>query len=111
MKVQVTQMSQVRILVVEDEPLIRMFMVDSLEDAGFLAEEAGTAGEAMSKIEHQDPPFAAGIIDVGLPDRPGDALAGELRVKWRDLPIIIASGHDEHELARQFSQDHFMGVL
>ena len=51
------------------------------------------------------------IIDVGLPDGPGDLLAGELRAKWRDLPIIIASGHDEHELARQFSQDHFVGVL
>ncbi len=88
-----------------------MFMGDSLEDVGFLADEAGTAGEAMSKIENQTPPFAAVIIDVGLPDRPGDVLAGELRAKWAELPIIIASGHDEQELARKFNQDRFMGVL
>src|SRR5271154_973166 len=98
-------MSLVRILVVEDEPLIRMFVVDTLEDAGFLVEEAGSATEALAKVGSESPVFAAVIVDVGLPDRPGDSLAAELRTKWAELPIIIASGHDRTALLARFKDD------
>jgi DNA-binding response OmpR family regulator len=104
-------MSKDRILVVEDEPLIRMFVVDSLEDAGFQVEEAGNASEAMAKTESENSIFAAVIVDIGLPDRPGDLLAADLRAKWAELPIIIASGHDRNELARRFNSDGRVGVL
>lgn len=109
--VQHTVMPGTRILVVEDEPLIRMFVVDTLEDAGFQVEEAGGAVEAMEKMASDNSSFAAVIIDVGLPDRPGDVLAGELRAQWAALPILIASGHDRNELARRFNNDGRIGVL
>jgi DNA-binding response OmpR family regulator len=109
--VQHTLMPGTRILVVEDEPLIRMFVVDTLEDAGFQVEEAGGAVEAMEKMASGNSSFAAVIIDVGLPDRPGDVLAGELRTQWAELPILIASGHDRNELARRFKDDGRIGVL
>jgi DNA-binding response OmpR family regulator len=88
-----------------------MFVVDSLKDAGFEVEEAGTASEAMEIGVSQSAAFAAVIVDVGLPDRPGDVLAAEMRTKWAELPIIIASGHDRNELARRFSADERVGVL
>ena len=105
------RMSLGRILVVEDEPLIRMFVVDTLEIAGFQAEEAGTAAEALAKIASETPFFAAVIIDVGLPDRPGDSLCAELRSRWAELPIIIASGQDRAALAGRFKDDGYIGVL
>jgi DNA-binding response OmpR family regulator len=104
-------MSIARVLVVEDEPLIRIFIMDSLEDAGFAVEEAGSASEAMTKLESMQAACAAVIVDVGLPDRPGDILAAELRTAWPELPIIIASGHDKNEFARHFTADRFVGVL
>ena len=104
-------MSLVRILVVEDEPLIRMFVVDTLEDAGFHVEEAGSAAEALAKVVSESPLFAAVIVDVGLPDRPGDLLAAELRTSWAELPIIIASGHDRTALVSRFKDDGHIGVL
>ncbi len=100
-----------RILVVEDEPLIRMFILDTLEDAGFQAEEAGSAGAAMAKVDSENRPFAAVVIDVGLPDQPGDVLAANLRARWRDLPIIIATGHDRRELPPPLTHDEYIGVL
>jgi DNA-binding response OmpR family regulator len=109
--VQHTLMPPTRILVVEDEPLIRMFVVDTLEDAGFLVDEAGGAVEATTKMAADHSSFAAVIIDVGLPDRPGDVLAGEFRTQWAELPILIASGHDRNELARRFKDDGRIGVL
>jgi len=106
-----SNMTQNRILVVEDEPLIRMFVVDCLEDAGFKVEEAGSSSEAMSQVASETLPFAAAIVDVGLPDRPGDQLAAEIRARWPELPIIIASGHDRNELAKRFIGDGRVGVL
>ena len=40
-----------RVLIVEDEVLIRMLAVDMLEDLGFAIDEAGTAAEALQKLK------------------------------------------------------------
>jgi CheY-like chemotaxis protein len=92
----------VRILLVEDEPLISMMTAEMLEDAGCVAEEAATAAEAMSKLTEQ---FAAAIIDLGLPDRPGDELTREVRQQFPDMPVVIATGRDSNEVARVFAGD------
>ncbi len=101
----------VRILIVEDEPLIRLFVVDSLEEFGFEVVEAENAAEAVTKLTAEAGSVGAAIIDVGLPDRPGDALAEELRTLWPNLPIVIASGRDRNEFAKRFSQDRRISVL
>ncbi|MGN6549392.1 MAG: response regulator [Pararhizobium sp.] len=83
-----------RVLVVEDEPLIRMIAVDALEMGGFLVEEAGSAREALTKLESGGIRIDAALVDVGLPDRQGDVLAEEMRALRPDLPIVFASGYD-----------------
>ena len=100
-----------RILIVEDEALIRLFVADTLEDAGFRPEEADTAAQAASKLDAENPGFAAAIIDLGLPDKPGDVLADETRARWPDLPIVIASGRDRNELVHRFNGDSRIAVL
>jgi DNA-binding response OmpR family regulator len=104
-------MSPVRILIVEDEPLIRLFVADILEDAGFAIVEAANAEEAIRQLGPGSPLFDAVIIDVGLPDKRGDVLADELRVKWKELPIVIATGHDKNVLAQRFGDDGRVRVL
>lgn len=104
-------MSPVRILVVEDEPLIRLFVADILADAGFTVEEAANAAEAIRQLGPDAIPFDAAIIDVGLPDKRGDVLADELRKTWKVLPIVIASGHDKNVLAQRFGHDDHVRVL
>lgn len=91
-----------RILLVEDEPLISMMTAEMLDDAGFAVEEAGTAAEAMNKLTE---PFTAAVIDLGLPDRPGDDLTRELRRLFPDMPVVVASGRDRGEVARVFADD------
>jgi DNA-binding response OmpR family regulator len=104
-------MPPVRILVVEDEPLIRLFVADILEDAGFTVEEAANATEAIERLAPNSVPFDAIIIDVGLPDQRGDRLADEIRRMWKELPIVIASGHDKNVLAQSFAGDDRVRVL
>lgn len=98
------------ILVVEDEILVRVFAVDALEDAGFRVEQAGTATDAMRTLRSAGD-IQAALVDVGLPDRPGDQLAGEMRAVRADLPIVIASGRSEGELRERFAGDAHIAIL
>jgi CheY-like chemotaxis protein len=100
-----------QILLVEDEVLVRMFAVDVLEDSGFKVAEADNAAEALSKLQALQHCIKAVIIDLGLPDRPGDAVAADIRALHSELPILIASGRSEHELKEQFSADKRVAVL
>jgi DNA-binding response OmpR family regulator len=104
------QSGPARILIVEDEMLVRMFAVDALEDVGFQVLQAGDAGEATSALAAALD-VAAVIVDMGLPDRPGDQLAAEMRAKLEHLPILIASGRSERELKDRFAADKRIGVL
>jgi two-component SAPR family response regulator len=49
-----------------------------------------------------DKNVCAAIIDVGLPDRRGDALVAEMRAIKPSLPIVIASGYEEERLRDRF---------
>lgn len=100
-----------RILIVEDELLVRMFAVDALEDAQFQVEQAGSAAEALRSFSQFGEELAAVIIDLVLPDRSGDELAVELRSLRADVPILIASGRSEREIRDRFAQDTHVGVL
>lgn len=87
------------ILLVEDETLIRMVAAEGLEALGFAVEEAGTAAEALARLGLMADRIEAAVIDLGLPDRKGDALAVEIRAERERLPIVIASGYGEASVA------------
>jgi len=100
-----------RILVVEDEPLVRIVAVDSLTALGFEVEEAATAAEAREKLAREGPGFDAALIDVGLPDIRGDALVPEVRARYPELRIVVATGYAEADLAGWFASDSQTGFL
>jgi CheY-like chemotaxis protein len=81
------------VLVVEDDPLIRMVIVDLLEELGTKAEEAGSTADALAVMQRTGERIDAAIIDLGLPDGSGHDLALSLRQGRPGLPIIIATGY------------------
>lgn len=85
-------------LLVEDEALVAALAADALEELGFQIVEAATARSALELATAGVGTFTLAIIDVGLPDGRGDALAIELRQLRADLPIIIATGYGEESL-------------
>jgi len=99
------------ILFVEDEALVRMFAVDSLEEAGFRVEQAGSGTEALARLRELQSEVAAIVIDLGLPDRPGDEVASEMRALLAGVPILIASGRSERELRQRFSVDERVAIM
>lgn len=87
-----------RVLVVEDEVLIRMLAVDMLEDLGFVADEAGNAAEALQKLQASDADYTMIFLDIGLPDKRGDDLIKEVRTFNPGIPLLIASGESNVDL-------------
>ncbi len=92
-----------RILIVEDDMLVRMVAVEVLSEAGFEVEEAASADEAVNRLRTSPHGFDAAILDFGLPDRRADQLALELRALRPHLPLVIASGYDEGDMRRRFA--------
>ncbi|MBU2359166.1 MAG: response regulator [Alphaproteobacteria bacterium] len=80
------------VLVVEDEPLIRMDAVDMITNAGFWTYEASSADQAIALMDqHAD----IGILftDIEMPGTmDGLKLAAYVRDRWPPVLIIIASG-------------------
>jgi two-component system KDP operon response regulator KdpE len=79
------------VLVVDDEAPIRRFVRASLVSEGFRVVEAGTAAEAVAKLETERPDVI--ILDLGLPDRDGISLTRDVR-EWSRVPIVVLSVRD-----------------
>lgn len=79
-----------KVLVIEDEALIRLTTVDLLSDMGLDVSEAATASEARSLMTRTR--FDILVTDVTLPDGSGLDLAQEARQQHPEMRIIVASG-------------------
>jgi CheY-like chemotaxis protein len=94
-----------RILVVEDEMLVRMLVVETLNDRGYKTVEAATFQEALQQFQRIGDGLAGAIVDLGLPDKPGDELVKEIRASKPDLPILLATGYGADAIRERLAQD------
>jgi len=82
------------ILVVEDEPLIRMALADYLQDRGFKVFEAASAGEAMRFLCYGETEVSLIFSDIQLgPGCDGIDLAVWSKVHFPHVRIALASGN------------------
>jgi len=81
------------VLVVDDEKNIRRTLRMVLEAEGYAVSEAESAEQALDVLKAE--PVDLGIFDIRLPGMDGLALLSKARELWRDLPVIVISGHAE----------------
>jgi CheY-like chemotaxis protein len=80
------------ILVVEDEPLLRLFAAEMIEDAGYAVIDVGSAGEAIAVLELRSDVRVV-FTNVDMPGEiDGIKLAAHVRDRWPPIEIIITSG-------------------
>jgi len=100
-----------RILVVEDEIMIRMLAVDMLLDFGYECDEAGNAAEAMEHLRASGGKYVLVLLDIGLPDKRGDDLIKDIRGIDAKIPLLVASGEDEAALKSRLKSFAPIGFL
>ncbi|MDF2642414.1 MAG: response regulator receiver [Pseudomonas sp.] len=101
------------ILVVEDDNIVRMLIVDVLEELEYQVLEAADAAEALAFVEDPSTHIDLMMTDQGLPDMKGTELAPKVRALRPDLPVLFASGYSEnidvpdgmHSIGKPFSID------
>jgi CheY-like chemotaxis protein len=111
---------QAPILVVDDEPGIRMVLSMALEDDGFTVETASNGREAMDHIAQRRPSLV--LLDLQMPVMTGWEVLNELRDTSVDVPVVFMSAgyrvKDEAKrcgvagyLAKPFELDALMDVV
>ena len=84
------------VLLVEDEPLIREIMTETLLEAGHQVAEARTGDEAMELIRRSPKQFIALVTDFHMPGSfDGAEVAARIRACVPGIPVVIASGRPE----------------
>ncbi|MCB8819946.1 response regulator [Microvirga rosea] len=82
------------VLLVEDEPLVRMAAADELEEAGFQVLEAGNADVALAVLEVRSDEVHVLFTDVDMPgSMDGMALAEQVYRRWPHVLLLISSGN------------------
>ncbi|MGK7313520.1 MAG: response regulator [Candidatus Longimicrobiales bacterium M2_2A_002] len=87
-----------RVLVVDDEPNVRLYLAQILQDAGFRVETAADGEEALTKIRADPPDFIS--LDLVMPRKSGHKLLYELRRdrELAEIPVLIVTAHARDEL-------------
>lgn len=81
-----------KVLVVEDEPIIRLGLVSSIEDAGYAVIEASSADEAIRFLD-RDSEVRVIVTDVDMPgSMDGIRLAHYVRGRWPPIQLLVISG-------------------
>ncbi len=84
--------SDFTVLIVEDEPLIRVHLVSTLEGKGCKTLEASSAKEAIGVLErHRE--ITAVFTDIQMPGpMDGIQLAQYIRRRWPPIVVVVSSG-------------------
>lgn len=82
-----------RLLLIEDDVSLADGMKTALKRAGYAVDHAATAGDALRYLEGG--PVDIAVLDLGLPDRDGLELLGDMRRLRPELAVLILSARDQ----------------
>jgi DNA-binding NtrC family response regulator len=88
-----------RVLVVDDEPLIRWSLSQALEDGGFVVEQASNAAEALTRAA-RDGSFDIVFLDFRLPDSDDLTLLAGVRQALPAAAVILMTAYSTPEVAQ-----------
>jgi len=98
------------VLVVDDEPTVRMLVTEVLEDLGYTAIEAAD-GMAGLQVLQSDVRIDLLVTDVGLPGMNGRQVADAARVSRPDLRVLFITGYAENAVLSHGHLDPGMHVM
>jgi DNA-binding response OmpR family regulator len=84
-----------RLLFVDDDPILREFALVHLTTAEARVETAGDGLEALAAVERQAPDMI--LLDLEMPNLDGFGVLEKLRAdtRYRDLPVVVVTGRED----------------
>ena len=95
-------MSHKRLLIVDDEPHVRMTLKQMLEDAGYDVATAESGPVALDHLGDNDCDLV--LLDVRMPGLDGFEVLDRLNEERPDLPVVIVTAHGTRTSRRTRSQ-------
>ena len=90
-----------RILVVEDEAMVRRMACHALEDHGYTVLEAADGQAALEVLTSARPPVDLILCDIAMPRLSGPLMGAALAEGLPQMPILFMSGYPRHEVIRR----------
>lgn len=84
-----------RILVVDDEALVRSAVARSLSKAGHVVEQCSSGAEALQRIRNAQVSYDLMLLDLSMPGMSGESVLGTLGIEQPDLPVVVLTGFVE----------------
>jgi DNA-binding response OmpR family regulator len=84
-----------RVLLVEDDPLIGRSLTRAFEGSGIAIDWTRTGDEALLALSAT--PYSTVLLDLGLPDRAGLDVLKDMRRRKDATPVLIITAHDDIE--------------
>jgi two-component system CheB/CheR fusion protein len=100
-----------RVLVVEDEEVVRKYLERCLQRAGAQTVGCSSATEALEFLESAEAQIDVLHLDLGLGDDSGLDLLHDIREKRGHVPALIYSGYDADEVAQKAASLPAVSVL
>jgi len=101
-----------RILVVEDEPLVRAGVVRQLQSLGYSVSQASDGGTGIASFEAAPQPYDLLLTDIVMPGRMnGRAFADEVARRWPKTRVVFISGYAENAVLHDGQADDGVLVL
>lgn len=97
-----------RVLIVEDDDLVADAMMTALASVHIVVHRVASGSAAADAVESFQPGLV--VLDYGLPDMSGAAVYQLLRERWKDLPIVFATGHADAARLREEVGDSALQV-
>ncbi len=94
-----------RILLVEDEEMVRAVTAELLSRAGYSVVAANDGEEALRVLDEADRPFDLLFTDLMMPRMTGTELADRLHARGIDLPVVYSSGYAQNVLGDREPDD------
>ena len=86
--------TRARVLVAEDDPLVRAMLERLLVELGYSVRSARHGQEALDLALGSSEPFDLVITDVRMPKMSGPELGRRLEERWPGIPVLYVSGYD-----------------
>ena len=88
-----------KILVLDDEEIVRISCKRVLEGEGFDVSVASSVQEAITHLERED--YTVVVTDILMPDTDGFEFLGIIKSRWPALRVVVMTGYGTHETTQK----------